>query len=100
MTLLNGVSQLVGEQLASVAGAGLVLVSPEEDVVAMCECPGAEAVAQTGRFAVGVDPHLAEVRPQPRLDELTHIGGQGLAASGGLLDGRLCVGADAGARYA
>ena len=52
-----------------VVGARLVLVAPEEDVVAVGERPGAEVVAQAGGALVGVHADVAEVGAEPRLHE-------------------------------
>ena len=71
--LLHRVAQLVGQQPFPLAGAGLVLVAGEEDVVLVREGTRGELAPQVGRFGIVVNPDAAEVRVEARFHETARL---------------------------
>jgi hypothetical protein len=74
--LLNGMGELVGEQMAARFRARRELSAIEIDVVAVRKGLGADARAQTFGSASGVDSDTAEVGAEPALHEMTSVIGQ------------------------
>src|SRR5262249_41400779 len=94
VTLLDGVGQLVGEQSAALAGAGLVLAAREEDVVLVGERPSAELIAQARGLRIAVDADIGEIGIEVRLHVAAQVGRERLTAGGLAADRRLHVAAD------
>jgi hypothetical protein len=81
--LLDGVDQLVREQLPTLRRVGLVAARAEEDVLAVGERPRAEVGGGRGGASVVVDLHAAEIRAQERLEVAAGLARQRSPAAAG-----------------
>ena len=70
--LLDGVRQLVSDQLLSTRALGLELVFAEKDVFADSEGAGAETRALLRGGMIGVNANVGEVCAEPRLHVSAH----------------------------
>jgi hypothetical protein len=68
-SLLQDVRHLVSQQAPASGRRGLILGAAEEDVGPDRIGVGGELVRRLGSLLVGMDAHLAEIRPEPRLHE-------------------------------
>ena len=100
MALLDGVRQLMRQELFALACAGLVLVAREKDVVLISKCARAELIAQAGGAGIVVDAHIAKIGPEARLHVTARIAGERLAAAGAAKNRRMCAGSDGGRPFA
>jgi hypothetical protein len=73
--------QFVGDKVASGACLGLVLPLPEEDVPALRKGPGIHPPGNPGGLGIVVNPDLAEIGPESRLEVFTRFFFQGAAAA-------------------
>ena len=86
--LLDGVRQLVRDQLASGRRLGREPVPPEEDVVAGGERLRRHLAAERRGIGIRVDAHVREARAEAWLHEAAHRCGQGHAAAQAALNAR------------
>jgi hypothetical protein len=81
-SLLDDVSELVGEEVFAPVGVWLEGASPEEDVVTDGEGFGLDVASELVGARVVVDTNIAEIFAEARLHEGAYGGGEWLAARG------------------
>jgi hypothetical protein len=100
LALLDGVRQLVRDELAPRGRVGRVLAGVEVDVAAGGEGPCIEALRQLLSLRIGVDAHAREVGAEAGLHEPSQRCRQGLTAAAAGLDARGGLAIDRGGTFA
>ena len=89
--LLDRMRQFMGEELLSLTGSRLILVTGEKDMVLMGKRAGTQLIAQARRFGIAVNPDIAEISSEPRLHVAPNVTGERLTPGHLTLNERLCV---------
>ena len=67
--LLNHVRQLMGEQFLSRSRTRRILTRTEHNILARSICHGVHRMGGIRRLGIRMNPHVAEIMAEPRLEE-------------------------------